>query len=1580
MPLHRSTSLMFATALLTLSCRDSSTDSAPRDQTQQRDEAKPAAPSGPAQGPATAKRGPKRVLRIAGYEFDPVDGLPQLPDRLGAVSGDAYHVVQLFDAPDRKTRARLTGEHGLSLRDYIPQQGYLERLDGAALERLRGLREVRAIVPYAPAFKVSPNIGKVTFRTDERKAKAGVWLLATLHRGQDAEAVANEIRAAGATEVEPRGAKTRGPDVPGLVRFVLAGPDEIPNVARILGVKSIEEVAEQIEDNGTTTGTIQSGTPGTTPLWAQGLNGEGQIVSVNDSGPVDINHCMFSDPANANAGPAHRKLVELRDTGGASTHATFVGGIVAGDDFNNPGTGANRGIAWAARIVSTDRSDDDTLTMLNLNRDSGATIHTNSWHDNTGNPSTYNQTAFDVDTFMWNNEDHLVLGSMGNVGEEQGPPGTAKGAIGVQASARDPNEGNFGDGNAGPTADGRRKPDLTTPGCTITSAQVNTACTITTGEVIYAVPPARRPQCATSWATPAAAGAAVLVRQYFMDGYYPSGTRTPHHAFTPSGALIKATLLNGTIDMAGPAGYPSTTEGWGMLRLDDSVVFPAGTRNLRVWDLRNATGIAAGETRDYSIEVVDPGESLNVTLVWTDPPPASATAAAPVVNDLDLTVISPGGASTFLGNVFATNQSATGGAADALNNVEQVRVNAPVAGMWTLRVTGSTVNVGDPFQGYALVASADMPEPPPPTGTQDTLVVRVRFPDADLAGIDPPLPTVQNTMTDVATYVAAASYGNASVAADHHPTVFDLDHQSDQYFPPNANPLVELAEEVLAELLAEDAAVFTRDPADDTDDVERIVIVTNDPDFNGDWATTGSWPYDVPGIGAPLSVSIQSYENSVARFSHGMLHQLELIDLYAHEGVVFAFPHANGWDNMAKPFSGQHSLLWNKQRPGWVGTGAPDVQWIARPAAGGSYGGLNPIPIWDQGPVDGNRKGIMIGLTEGAATPASETIFYYVEARSTADPLDANAPDSGVLIYYVNENVAQGEGPVWLLDAEPGTDTLADAAFQVGESRSIPGTGITLEVLAGSAGAAYDIQVTYEPPDTDNDVNIVKGDTIDGTFRSYMSPDIWVDNGRNGFDEDGGGAPNPSNADQPIEGELNRLYFRLHNPGPAVAYDVDVHVRMSEPYHTVGGSADFNRFVGQVRIDSIAAGGADPIRFVEWTPDEDGNPHSCAWVETLAVFNDVNTLNNEAQENLREVTSSTSSPYEEVRYPVSFSNPYDEAHLFYFRAQGVPDDWTRTLSPRKALLAPGERIEVELTVKPPDDAPVCTDHRIDVTSWVSRGDTLVQVGGGSQQVGLRAGTEIRTEVEQRPCGKQDPKQLTHQRARDDAQAGQAFATQGLSRLYAFVGALTAQQQRNCQYIIQKGCTDPKRPFEEIIVRYEDPAGNPVYHSVMTDENGCFEDFYVAAEGGVWTASAEYPGSDCSGPAVDEPVEVHVNVAIDHDQDDDGRPDGDEHPADADGDGLVGPMDTDSDNDGVPDGDEPDGDHDGDGFINVIDPDSDGDGILDGQDATPWGEVQPPARPTCKSLCDRDRRLVILVALFGLLLLFMIFVALWRRRA
>jgi hypothetical protein len=644
-----------------------------------------------------------RILLETGA-FDPLRGPQRIPPGLRLASDAATDrwIVQ-FRAPlTREQRARLSKDFGLKLDRYIPNLAFLERLPGPDLDRLRKDPLVRAAVAYQPAFKISPRIGKVAHRTPERRAMAGLLLFAVLFEDVEPEPVAAALRALpGVSEVVVHDLRKLG--APARLEFRLASTAGLPAVARLEGVRWIEEVAERIEDNGATAGTIQSGTPGTVPVWNKGIHGEGQIVGVIDSGPVDTNHCMFRDPVNNTPGATHRKMLAVAG-GAAAAHGTFVAGIVAGDDFNNTGTGANRGNAWAARLVSA-LNGGALITTLNNNAGLGARIHTNSWHDNTagaGNPATYNQTAEDADTFMWNNQDHLVLGSMGNNGEEQGPPGTAKNSIGVNASRRDPNEGTVGDGNPGPTADGRRKPDVVTPGCAITSANVGTACGVQPW-------PGSPNVCATSWATPAASATTALIRQYYTEGWYPSGTARPQNSITPTGALLKATLLNATIDMAGEAGYPSVTEGWGMARLDNTLFFPGSPRRLRAWDVRNADGLATGEFQAFTIEVASSTAPLKVTLAWSDAPGTSG-AANPVVNNLDLTVTAPD-STTFRGNVFAGGQSTAGGAPDGLNNVEQVLVNAPAVGMWTIRVGGTAVNVGAPGQGFAVVATARVKAP-----------------------------------------------------------------------------------------------------------------------------------------------------------------------------------------------------------------------------------------------------------------------------------------------------------------------------------------------------------------------------------------------------------------------------------------------------------------------------------------------------------------------------------------------------------------------------------------------------------------------------------------------------------------------------------------------------------------------------------------------------------------------------------------------------------------------------------------------------------------------------------------------------
>ena len=95
----------------------------------------------------------------------------------------------------------------------------------------------------------------------------------------------------------------------------------------------------------------------------------------------------------------------------------------------------------------------------------------------------------------------------------------------------------------GPANNGIIKPDVYAPGSTIISAGASKSETpftgSTSGETLTLM-------SGTSMATPALAGEAILLRQYFMECYYPSGKKNESDSFTPSASLMKAAISAGT--------------------------------------------------------------------------------------------------------------------------------------------------------------------------------------------------------------------------------------------------------------------------------------------------------------------------------------------------------------------------------------------------------------------------------------------------------------------------------------------------------------------------------------------------------------------------------------------------------------------------------------------------------------------------------------------------------------------------------------------------------------------------------------------------------------------------------------------------------------------------------------------------------------------------------------------------------------------------------------------------------------------------------------------------------------------------
>ena len=198
----------------------------------------------------------------------------------------------------------------------------------------------------------------------------------------------------------------------------------------------------------------------------------------------------------------------------------------------------------------------------------------------------------------------------------------------------------------------------------------------------------------TSMATPLTAGAAALVRQYYVD----------NEGISPSAALIKATLISGTTDMS-PGQYgtgatqeipdpprPNNVEGWGRVNVEDAI-FPSTPSVLKYLD--DASGLSTAWIKTVTFQNNSTAD-LTVTLVWTDYP-STPTAGVNLVNDLDLTLKDPSS------TVHYPNGLTT---YDRRNNVELIDISSPSAGEYVATIYGYNVPQGP--QPFALVVCGDI--------------------------------------------------------------------------------------------------------------------------------------------------------------------------------------------------------------------------------------------------------------------------------------------------------------------------------------------------------------------------------------------------------------------------------------------------------------------------------------------------------------------------------------------------------------------------------------------------------------------------------------------------------------------------------------------------------------------------------------------------------------------------------------------------------------------------------------------------------------------------------------------------------
>ncbi|MDH3328203.1 MAG: S8 family serine peptidase, partial [Desulfobulbaceae bacterium] len=557
-----------------------------------------------------------------------------------------------FIGPVHESEKKQLQELGCRIEDYLPEFAFIVSMDVETKKDVEELTFIKGVARYRPehkirkslkekivAYKEHNGISKKADKEDIKKIHIRVdqadhlpLLLSTVHKqkGKILD-VSNDV----ATVKIPAGA---------ILQF-----------AELEEALWIEEAIDLYLFNDTSKWTIQTFVPDYTKIWDMGIRGEGQIIGIGDTG-LDYDMPWFHDPDNIPIGPNHRKVIGysayMDDYDGDFGHGTHVACTAAGDRTPVDGFSDANGMAPKSRIYIQDISPGEQRSvypptdlglMFIIPYSAGAHIHSNSWG---ASVNIYNTYARSTDIFMWEHKDFLALFANGNSGEDEGSvgtPATSKNAVSVGASGNGNNAENLaGFSSNGPTADGRIKPTVTAPGIDIVSADSDgIKGNYNSGTIAYS---------GTSMATPTVAGAAALVRQYYLDGYWPSGSPNAAYGFEPSSALIKATLINSAQNMSGDytdGPIPSTGQGWGRINLSNTLHFFTDNNFLDIADI--PAGLATGSS--WTQRYFSTGDQfLKVTLVWTDYPGFEG-AAKTLVNDLDLLVTSPDG-TIYRGNVF----------------------------------------------------------------------------------------------------------------------------------------------------------------------------------------------------------------------------------------------------------------------------------------------------------------------------------------------------------------------------------------------------------------------------------------------------------------------------------------------------------------------------------------------------------------------------------------------------------------------------------------------------------------------------------------------------------------------------------------------------------------------------------------------------------------------------------------------------------------------------------------------------------------------------------------------------------------
>ena len=359
---------------------------------------------------------------------------------------------------------------------------------------------------------------------------------------------------------------------------------------------------------------------------------------------------------------------------------------------------------------------------------------------------------------------------------------------------------------------------------------------------------------------------------------------------------------------------------------------------------------------------------------------------------------------------------------------------------------------------------------PRPTRALDAVMVFLSFPDS--APRTTPAELAADHFPATSRFFERASYGRFTVRPHPLRHWIKMPQSSTSYA-------------IQRDWSAAHRAAYLRDAlaaADGQVDFSRygIVYFVADPDAPG----VDSDATKVVNLDTPMRVDGTDIRRVVTVFeqhppdrlvlAHETGHVFDLPDLYHRpvDGKGDWDTYVGDWDLMGSQFGLAPDLFaWHKWKLGWL----EPRQVVCVRGTGPTRLTLEPLGAGPGVPAVGAAGAPAFGLGRGTKLAVVRTGPDSALAFEARGPVgnDTETCRQGVLVYRVQSGTESGGGPVEVVDAHPHTEAcwensvypaLADAPVGLGESFTVPGEGVRVEVEGRTTSGAWTVQITPGSP------------------------------------------------------------------------------------------------------------------------------------------------------------------------------------------------------------------------------------------------------------------------------------------------------------------------------------------------------------------------------------------------------------------------------------------------------------------------------------------------------------------------------------